>query len=33
MLLLHPADAAHSDRFDKTEARLFMLEIPAPWLG
>jgi AraC family transcriptional regulator len=32
MLLLHPADALHSDRFEETEARLFMLEIPAPWL-
>jgi AraC family transcriptional regulator len=32
MVLLHPADAAHSDRFEETEARLFMLEIPAQWL-
>ena len=32
MLLLHPADAAHSDRFEETEARLFMLEVPALWL-
>ncbi len=32
MLLLHPADSSHSDSFEETEARLFMLEIPAPWL-
>lgn len=31
-LLLHPAEAAHSDRFEETEARLFMLEVPPPWL-
>ena len=32
MVLLHPADATHSDRFGESEVRLFMLEVPASWL-
>jgi len=32
MVLLHPAGAAHSDEFEEAETRLFMLEVPTPWL-
>src|SRR5262249_54190813 len=33
MVLFHPADAKHSDRFEEAETRLFMLEVPGPWLA
>jgi AraC family transcriptional regulator len=32
-LLIHPAGAAHSDRFEAKPARLLMLELDAAWLG
>jgi AraC family transcriptional regulator len=31
-LLIHPAGASHSDRFDADPARLLMLELDAAWL-